>query len=351
MYWLRGRVRGAAVAVAAVLVTGAALLLPTVNAAGAGPAPAGDGLAGAHIMLVNDDSVQAAESNGSDGRGLYFLRRQLCDAGADVVVVGPWGQQSGRGRASAASPQVSVQPPMELPKQFAGDCSSAPSKGAVLGVCQGADPCGPDSTSVTPADAVDVTLSSGLLEDRFGWPGNLDLVISGINTGANTDLAVNLSGTVGAAVAAVEHRTPAMAVSAGTQPTSVPNDATYGVAARYATGLAGRLLGGKAAQRLVSDSVIVNVNTPDVQPGATPPARWTQVGDIALNRLSYSKSGADTYQLSYGPVDPAPVLDPRSDTAALLDGKISVGAVSVNRDAGTNAHWLSHLATTRGHRG
>ncbi|NKQ57066.1 stationary phase survival protein SurE [Amycolatopsis sp. K13G38] len=340
MNWLRVRYRRVVVVVVPALLAAVFLALPSADAAR--KPPSRSALEGARIMLVNDDSVQAAKVNGADGRGLYVLRAALCRAGADVVVVGPWGQQSGRSRATAASPQVRVAPPLGVPARFAADCSAAPSRGAVLGVCQGADPCGPSSASVTPADAVDVALSA-LLGDRFGWSNGPDLVLSGINSGANTDLAVNLSGTVGAAVAAVEHRVPGIAVSAGTRATSIPDDASYEAAADYTTGLVARLLAGTGAERLVRDSVIVNVNCPDVRAGVTPAPRWTAVGQVALDRLSYAKSAADIYQMSYGPASPAPVPDAGSDTAALLRGELSVGAVSVNRDASADARWLSAL--------
>lgn len=341
MKWSRGRLRNGAAAVAAALVTMGITVVPAADAA-RGPGAADTSLAGRRILLVNDDSVQAAKANGADGRGLYLLRSALCRAGADVVVVGPWAQQSGRSRASASSPQVTVGPPTALPQGFAGDCATAPTRGAVLGVCQGGDPCGPASASVTPADAADLALSA-LLADRFGWSGGPDLVFSGINSGANTDVAINLSGTVGAAVAATEHGIPAVAVSAGTRATSVPDDTTYAAAARYAAGLAGRLLARGGGPRLVKDSAILNINCPDVRPGASPAPEWTDAGQVALDRFSYAQSGADTYRMSFGPVRPAPAPDPRSDTAALLGGNISVGAVSVNRDASADGRWLSGL--------
>lgn len=46
-------------------------------------------LAGLRILISNDDSMQAARENGKDGIGLYDMRKSLCAAGADVVVVAP----------------------------------------------------------------------------------------------------------------------------------------------------------------------------------------------------------------------------------------------------------------------
>ncbi len=51
--------------------------------------PAKKPLAGLRILISNDDSMQAARDNGKDGIGLYDMRKSLCAAGADVVVVAP----------------------------------------------------------------------------------------------------------------------------------------------------------------------------------------------------------------------------------------------------------------------
>jgi 5'-nucleotidase len=63
-------------------------------------------LEGMRILMTNDDSMQAAKENNSDGLGLYETRKALCEAGADVVVVAPWAVQSGRGTAVTNSGTV-----------------------------------------------------------------------------------------------------------------------------------------------------------------------------------------------------------------------------------------------------
>jgi 5'-nucleotidase len=284
-------------------------------------------LVGKKILLVNDDSVQAANPNGTDGRGLYVLRQELCRAGADVAVVGPWTQQSGTSRATSAAGSVSVAPPLAVPAEFAADCANAPAHGLVLGVCQGSLPCGPDSKSVTPSDTVDLALTA-VLPQRLGWSEGPDLVISGINSGPNTDFAINGSGTIGAATVAVERGVPAVAVSAGTRVTPPPTTETYTAAADVVI----RLLASSRLWSLVRDMVLVNVNQPDVQPGAGPsPVRWTTVGRVTQGQVAYTAAGDGTYQLSFDPVLPPPALEPGSDTKALLDGYVSVSAVAVNR--------------------
>ncbi|MDT8909766.1 5'/3'-nucleotidase SurE [Amycolatopsis sp. PS_44_ISF1] len=284
-------------------------------------------LVGKKVVLVNDDSVQAAKPTGTDGRGLYVLRQALCRAGADVAVVGPWAQQSGRSRAVSGAFQVATAPPTAVPAEFAADCANAPGHGLVLGACQSSTPCAADSPSVTPADAVDIALTA-VLPQRLGWSNGPDLVVSGINSGPNTDFAINGSGTIGAATVAIERGVPAVAVSAGTRVTPPPTDATYAAAADVVV----RLLAQPRLWTFVRDMVLVNVNQPDVQPGSAPsPVRWTSVGRVSQGAVTYTATGDGTYQLSYRAVTPPPVFEAGSDTKALFDGFVSVSAVTVNR--------------------
>jgi 5'/3'-nucleotidase len=282
---------------------------------------------GKRILLVNDDSAQAAKPNGSDGRGVYVLRQALCRAGADVAIVAPWAPQGGKSRSTAGVAAVYAAAPLAVPAEFSADCGSAPGHGLVLGVCQGSVPCAADSPSVAPADVVDLALGI-VLAQRLGWSDGPDLVVSGINAGPNTDVAVNLSGTVGAATAAVERGVPAVAVSAGSRVAPPPTDATYAAAADAVV----RLLGTRRVWSLLDDMVLVNVNQPDVVPGAAPSrVRWTSVGRVAQGFVTYTSAGGGAYQLSYSPVLPPPVLAADSDTKALADGYVSVSAVVVHR--------------------
>jgi 5'-nucleotidase len=81
----------------ATVVTGAVLsALGTTTAADPSSLPAlnqhagpSRPLAGLRVLLSNDDSMRAAKASHSDGLGLYELRKALCGAGADVVVMAP----------------------------------------------------------------------------------------------------------------------------------------------------------------------------------------------------------------------------------------------------------------------
>ncbi|MFN8040479.1 MAG: 5'/3'-nucleotidase SurE [Acidimicrobiales bacterium] len=129
------------------------------------------------ILVTNDDGVGAA---GIDAvtNGLTSL------PGTEVVVVAPATNQSGTGGKTTAG---------EVTVRDATTASGVTAK-AVEGY---------------PADTITVAI------DRNGIPWKPDLVVSGINAGQNLGPFVEVSGTVGAARAAVARGVPALAASQG----------------------------------------------------------------------------------------------------------------------------------------
>lgn len=129
------------------------------------------------ILVTNDDGVGAA---GIDAvtNGLTSL------PGTEVVVVAPATNQSGTGGKTTSG---------ELVVHEATTASGVTAK-AVEGY---------------PADTITVAI------DRNGIPWKPDLVVSGINAGQNLGPFVEISGTVGAARAAVARGVPALAASQG----------------------------------------------------------------------------------------------------------------------------------------
>ncbi len=137
-----------------------------------GAAADGDAL---QIVVTNDDGVGAA--------GIDALVTALTAVeGVEVTVVAPAAQQSGTGGNATEGPLTSS------PAQTAG---------------------GYEATAVEgfPADSIRVAF-----EDMGLTP---DLVVSGINEGQNLGPLVDVSGTVGAARAALRLGVPALAVSQG----------------------------------------------------------------------------------------------------------------------------------------
>src|SRR5690606_206701 len=302
----------------------------SAQAKAAEPAPASR--EGMRILLANDDSMQAAEEGGADGLGLYAIRSELCAAGADVVVLAPWGQQSGQSGGISAAGALGIGEPPSSPDGYAGDCADAPSGGAVHGVCLADGPCGPDSPSATPVDAVSFALDHGL-GAVAGWDGPPDLAVTGINSGPNVAALVSASGTVGAASAAQAAGVPAVAFSASIGEDMAVHPGTYDATAAFGADLIARM----AAGELLSDAYTVNVNHPHA-PGGAPAAeaRWTEQGTGSLLAVDYTeKDGA--YQRNPRPCTPGdavcvPETKENADAAAVLeDGAVSVSALSADR--------------------
>jgi len=284
-------------------------------------------LSGLRVLLTNDDSAQGRDTTfGTDGKGIYELRKALCAAGADVLTVAPWLQQSGAG-ARMTTPGFAPVPltvqAVTVPTAYAGDCSAAPSGGAVFGVCQTAGPCASTTPSASPADAVNIALS------RFAgnyWSTGPDVVLSGVNFGQNVGTTLNHSGTVGATVTAHEYGVPALAFSA-----EVPRDLSqiplvpFADTAAFAVRLLKQLVAGDA----LDEELLLNVNHPFVSGGGAAGGPVATVAgtssDLGLTFSGDVPASGGTYQLTAGA--PEPETRQRADTTALAADKISVSAL------------------------
>ena len=165
------RLRVTALAAAATTLAIAPAATATANAAKAKVKPL-------RVLVSNDDGVKAP---GIDAlvQGLRKLPK------VKVTVVAPASQQSGTGGKTT---------PGTLKASRTTTASGYPAI-AVDGF---------------PADSVNYALT------KVVKPSQVDLVIAGINQGANLGPFVNLSGTVGAARAAATRGLPALATSEGT---------------------------------------------------------------------------------------------------------------------------------------
>lgn len=160
------------------------------------------------ILVSNDDGIRAA--------GIRALEAALASLG-DVWVVAPDREQS------AASHSLSLHRPLRVEKlddrHFAVDG--------------------------TPTDAVNLAIN-GIM------PKRPDLVVSGINHGANLGDDITYSGTVSAAIEGTLLNVPSIAVSL-----VIRNGLHFEVAAQFAAGLAKA-----AAQRGLPADTLLNVNVP-----------------------------------------------------------------------------------------
>jgi 5'-nucleotidase len=178
------------------------------------------------VLITNDDGI--------DSPGLAVLAAVAREAGHDVVVAAPSREFSGASAAITAverDGRILVEP---------RDLPGAPGVPAW-------------SVAASPALIVLVALSGGL---DGGLGGPPDLVLSGINYGANAGRAVTHSGTVGAALTAAlgGRRAAAFSVGHSVRRPDEPRWATPAAVIGQLLPMITELPGG----------VLLNVNVPDV---------------------------------------------------------------------------------------
>jgi 5'-nucleotidase len=165
------------------------------------------------FLLTNDDGIYA--------QGLTALYREL-SKDAECIIVAPEIEQSAVGHA------ITISRPLMVRKAW--------KNGSFLGY----------AVAGTPADCVKI----GICE-LAGGP--VDLVVSGINRGANVGINVLYSGTVSAATEAAIQGIPSMAVSLDTH-----READFSTAARFARRMAAFIIENPLPQ------VALNVNIPEI---------------------------------------------------------------------------------------
>jgi 5'-nucleotidase len=240
------------------------------------------------VLLTNDDGYQAA--------GLLALAKEFSDF-AEVSIVAPSWERSGAAQSLTLRQPIVCHPITE-------------NEWAVDG---------------TPADCVIVALHKLLKEPP-------DLVISGINHGANLGENVYYSGTVGAAREAVIHHVPGLAMSL----CSKKPDADFAPTAQLARQLAELIL----SEGLLPQ-VVLNVNVPD---GWSAGVRFTrQSKKITRNLLREGQDprGRPYYWLSEQRINKDQELDPESDYAAVFAGDASITPLHLDP---THAESLQELA-------
>jgi 5'-nucleotidase len=242
-----------------------------------------------HILLTNDDGIQA--------EGLRILAAAL-EEFATVSIVAPSHEQSG------AAQSLTLRQPIICNKV-------ADRQWAVEG---------------TPADCVIVALHRLL-------PEQPDLVISGINHGANLGENVYYSGTVGAAREAAIHHIPALAMSL----CSKKSEAKFENAARIARAAAELIL-----NEGLPDQVLLNVNVPEPWNGGVKFTRQSK--KITRNQLHEGQDprGRTYYWLFEQRIDKD--VAPDSDYAAIFEGAVSITPLHLDPTHTESLNHLSHWA-------
>jgi 5'-nucleotidase len=259
------------------------------------------GRAMTRVLITNDDGI--------DSPGLRALAEVARDRGHDTLVAAPSWDSSG---ASAAVTGVTQEHHLLVELRPWVDWEP----GTVLAV------------NATPA-----LICRSALHGRFGQAP--DVVLSGINRGANTGRAILHSGTVGAALTAYNEGRPALAVSLAVIGPIGPTGSHWATAAA----IAGRLF-----EWLTDEMrpIVLNCNVPNVPldqmrglrvgrlaPGGTSQTSVTeQAGGAVLVTVGAAEDVA-AEDATNGPNDPmaTPLRAPETDAALLEDGYACVTAV------------------------
>jgi 5'-nucleotidase len=233
------------------------------------------------ILLSNDDGISAP--------GLAALAEAAADLG-EVTVVAPDSPQSAAGHSITLKRPLTVRPVR------------------LGGVLEGL------SVDGRPADCVRLAVRSLMA------PGP-DLVLSGINVGANVGVNVFYSGTVAAAVEAAMLNIPAVAFSAAT----ATGELDFQRTGRLCRWILGRLL--KLGLRR---GEVVNVNIPDSSAGPPRGVRVARQSTAEIEDL-YHVNPDDPTGRSYLLGDEYNFIGHENDDVALLaEGYVTITPLHVD---------------------
>jgi 5'-nucleotidase len=238
------------------------------------------------ILLTNDDGIRA--------EGLKALEKGLGRLG-EITVVAPDREMS------ATSQSITIHSPLRV--QVIDEHHYA--------------------ISGTPADAMILALHQLL-------PHQPDLVVSGINPGANLGENVIYSGTVAAAMEATLHGVPAIAVSLASR-----KETDFTAAAEFAAQLAVKVL-----EEGLPPGVMLNVNVPR---GEVRGVRITRQSRKITQNIIHEKK--DPRGRPYYWQDENIIRDkvePDSDYAAIIHREISITPLQADR---TDYRTLNHLSS------
>lgn len=240
------------------------------------------------ILLTNDDGIHA--------EGLEALERIAAQLSDDVWVVAPEYEQSGASRALTLADPIRVRTLSE--RRFA--------------------------TTGTPTDCVMLGINELI-------PGKKpDLVLSGVNRGANLAEDVTMSGTVAGAIEGMALGVPSIALS---QMGFYEPGTSYAPAEAFAPGIVKRLV-----EIGWPSDVVLNVNFPNGEVDAIKEVEVTRQGfrDFQIRHAERRSDlrGRDYYWVGFRQLRSSPPEG--TDLRALYDGRISVTPLHID---------LTHAAT------
>lgn len=238
----------------------------------------------AHILVTNDDGVHSP--------GLFALKQAL-EAVGEVTVFAPdrnW---------SAAGHSKTMHKPLRIYRAALSDGSQA------------------YTTNGAPSDCVGLALLGAI-------PARPDLVVSGINQGANLGHDITYSGTVAGAMEAVVFGIPAIAVSLDAREWS-----DFRAVTAVVTALARLIL-----DHGLPPNTLLNVNAPPLPSDAVRGPVVTRLGqrvyrDVLIERID--PKGQPYYWIGGEP--PTGIVEDGTDFGAVANGYISVTPLSMDMTA------------------
>lgn len=227
------------------------------------------------ILLTNDDGIAAP--------GLNALHHEISKY-FSVQVIAPESEQSAVGHA------ITIYNPLRVKKFF--------SEGSFFGY----------AVNGTPADCVKIALKSILKEPP-------ELVISGINLGANTGTNVIYSGTVSAATEAAILNIPSFAISLATR-----IDPDFSFAAEFAMKISKLIL-----ENGLPEGTSLNVNIPAVPKDKIAGARIAKQGKSRVVEKFDKRTdpSGNSYYWMAGEMT-TEAKDPDSDDGMIRENIISI---------------------------
>ena len=253
------------------------------------------------VLITNDDGIAAP--------GIRRLARAAADHGFDVVVAAPSEESSG---VSAAMTAVVEDGRVVIDRRELATLEGIP------------------TFAVSASPGYIVTLG------RLGAFGDApDLVMAGINRGANAGNAVLHSGTVGACLTAASGGLKALAVSLDVLTPTAGSAASGGAAIadidnvddetrnwQTAADLARKLM---PALLTAPDGTVINLNVPDRRPEGVRGLTRARLARFGQVQMTIAEATEDYVRMSMKEEEARP--EPGTDLALLLEGWATVTAI------------------------
>ena len=250
------------------------------------------------ILLTNDDGVNAA--------GLKILEKIAARLSDDIWIVAPHEEQSGAGHSLTLTVPVRLRKLGE--RRF-----------CVTG---------------TPTDAVMMGLANILKDEKP------DLILSGVNRGANLGEDVTYSGTVSAAMEGALAGIPSIALSQSYAKEGMGDTVPFAAAEAWAERVLRPLI-----ETPMESRTLVNVNFPALAPEAVKGVRVVQQGLRDYGRLRLVQRtdtrGYDYFWFGLGPMIETPSHS--TDLEAVADGYVAVTPLHLDLTHGPSLGKLAQL--------